>query len=308
MDDNNNTPPGLFQRHAGSFAENITVPRPGEFSPGIRVAARYLVRPLAKLLHRARLEGLEKLPTEGPYLLVANHSAGMGMEEIGCFFSEWLTRRPDHPIAGFALPMGFKLPPVSWILRRAGAIPSTYDHAHTTLAKGIPILVFPGGDHETLRPVWQANRVDFGGRRGFLRIARDAGVPVVPMGIRGAHYTAPILWRSEKLASLLVLPRLFGLKRWGLSVLSLVGAAAILLLVPLGPLGKIGLTWFWLASPFVFLPWVPWGVRMRIGEPIPAASLFPEDDASLEDALHRVEAAVESLINDRGGKPCTGRG
>lgn len=298
MADNNKTSAGLFNRHAGTFADDIRVERPGQFSPGIRRAARWLVRPLSKVLHRARLEGLENLPGDGPYLLVANHSAGMGMEEIGCFFSEWLHRLPDRPIAGFALPMSFKLPPVSWIVRRAGAIPSTYQHAHETLARGIPILVFPGGDHETLRPIWHANRVDFGGRRGFLKIARDAGVPIVPMGIRGAHYTAPILWRSEKLASLLVLPRLFGLKRWGISALSLAGAAAILLFVPLGPLGKVGLTWFWLASPFVFLPWVPWSIRMRIGEPIPAAELFHDgDDATLADALHRVEKAVESLIN-----------
>jgi 1-acyl-sn-glycerol-3-phosphate acyltransferase len=79
-----------------------------------------------------------------------------------------------------------------------------------------------------LRPLWQYDRVDFGGRVGFLRIAREAGVPVVPLGIRGGHLTAPILFRSRALATLLVAPRLIGQKRRGVSLLGLLVAVAIM--------------------------------------------------------------------------------
>lgn len=60
--------------------------------------------------------------------------------------------------------------------------------------------------------------MDFGGRTGFLKIGREAGVPIVPMGIRGSHMTGPVLVRSTQLATLLLLPRVMGQKRWALNV------------------------------------------------------------------------------------------
>jgi 1-acyl-sn-glycerol-3-phosphate acyltransferase len=291
---------GLLGRSAGTFATGIEIDSPGRFSPGLVGLARRVLRPLNRVLFRARLEGLEKLPEQGPFLLVANHSAGAGLAEIGCFYAEYLARtRGERPLAGFALPLGFRLAPMARLLRAGGAIPSTFEAAEATLKDGVPILIFPGGDHETLRPIWQAHKVDFGGRTGFLRIAREHGVPIVPMGIRGSHFTAPMLWRSERLAHWLILPRLFGLKRWGISVLSVIGVIAIVALVPLPLLARLALAWFWLASPLVFLPWMPWRIRIRIGDPIPPEALFTDSEAEQSDfraTLRQVETAVQAQI------------
>lgn len=254
-----------------------------------------------RLLFRPRLEGVEHLP-DGPFLLVANHSAGIALAEILSFAVTYLEEvGADRPLAAMVLPADFHVWPLSSFVREIGAIPATYDAAATTLAEGVPILVFPGGDYESLRPIWQANRVDFGGRLGFLRVARASGVPVVPMGIRGSHFTAPVLLRSRALANLLVLPRLVGVKRWGVSVLGLAGAVAILglLAIPL-PL-RLAITWLWLGTPLVFLPWLPWTIRMRIGTPLDDKVLFPPDarselDGSLELALETVENAVQALV------------
>ncbi len=238
------------------------------------------------LLFRARLEGLEHLP-EGPFLLVSNHNAGMGLAEIGCFAARFLEQGEGRAIAGFAHPVGFRVWPLSVLMPALGCVPSTYEAAEVCLAQGVPILVFPGGDHETLRPVWQANRVDFGGRRGFLKIARKARVPVVPMGIRGSHYTAPMLMRSRSLAWLLILPRALGIKRWGVSLLGLLGTLALITAQP--NLLGLALAWAWLASPFQFLPILPWTIRMRVGPPLD----LPDD---LDEALPAVEAAVQGLL------------
>jgi len=274
------------------------VDNPGAFSPLVVRIAHALLWPLVRLLFRPCLEGVENLPKDGPYLMVANHSAGAGVAEIICIIVLYLRHvGPDRPLALFALPQGFSVFPLSLLLKSIGAIPSTYDVARETLAKRVPILVFPGGDHETLRPIWQANRVDFGGRMGFLKIARESSVHIVPLGIHGSHYTCPILLRSQLLSWLFVVPRVIGLKRWGISLTGILGAAIILTLAPLGLEWQLLLTWVWLGSPLVFMPIVPWSIRLRIGKPLEPQELFATGaDQELVDALGQVEREVELLV------------
>ena len=271
----------------------------------VRVVLRW-VWPLVRALFRPSIRGLEHLPARGPYLLVANHSAGLGLAELSSFAALYLREvGPERPLAGFAHPRAFGMWPTSVIHPALGVVPSTYPAAEATLAMGVPLLVLPGGDHETMRPITQADRVDLGGRGGFLRIARRAGVPIVPLGIRGSHYTAPILWRSKLLATLLVLPRwVFGVKRWGLSLLAVLGAVGLAML-PLSVPLRLVLMWLWLGSPLVFLPIVPWRVRFAVGAPLDLAwSERPEaEDAEVARALPQVQAELQRLVDGLASDP-----
>jgi 1-acyl-sn-glycerol-3-phosphate acyltransferase len=270
--------------------------RRGVPTPQMRWIIEHVMGPVARVLFRPTIEGLEHLPDDEPFLLVANHSAGMGVAELLSFTVLYLENvGDDRPLAGFAHPISFRVWPLTWLMRELGAVPSTYQAAEEALEAGVPLLMFPGGDHETLRPVWRANSVDFGGRTGFLKIAEKAGVPVVPMGISGSHLTAPILVRSKMLAWLLVLPRLLGLKRWGISLLGVLGAVALAFAPMSLPLTGIAI-WFWLVSPLVFLPIIPWTIRFRIGPPISSEQLFDAQAGELTNALDHVENTVEQLV------------
>lgn len=307
------TPPGRRQpggsavaensNNAGRWAAGIVIANPGQVTPAFAQWVQRRAWPVLRVLHRPSLCGTENLPAQGPFLLVANHSAGIGAAEIECFIALYLQKvGAQRPLAGFALPLSFRLWPSSWLLRQVGAIPSTYEAARDAIGKGVPLLVFPGGDHETLRPLQEANRVDFGGRVGFLRIAREHGLAIVPMGIAGSHYTAPVLWRANWLATALVLPRLFGQKRWGVTLLGALGALAILAGVDAAWPLRAALAWAWLGTPFTLLPWIPWTIRMRIGAPIAASALFAGGaaegtDAAWRSALATVEAAVQAQLD-----------
>jgi 1-acyl-sn-glycerol-3-phosphate acyltransferase len=272
----------------------LAVANPGVPTPlALRVAAR--LRPLVRVAFRATLEGTENLPPSGAFLLVANHSAGLAIAEVASFVALYAARfGATRPIAGFVHRAAFGMWP--WVFRQLGAIPSTYAAAEAALAAGVPILVFPGGDHEALRPFWQAGRVDFNARVGFLRIARAAGVPIVPMGIRGSHFTAPPLVRSRFFAYLFIWPRaVAGGKRWGISLLGAIGAGLILALVPVAWPWRALLAWAWTASPLSMLPWLPWKIRMRIGVPIAPQALFGDGG---DDALPRALTAVESAVRE----------
>ena len=88
------------------------------------------------------------------------------------------------------------------------------------------MLVYPGGDYEVHRPSWERNRVDFGGRKGFIRLALEQDVPIVPVVGVGGQETALFLTRGEHLARAFGLDRLLRLKvlplslalPWGLNV------------------------------------------------------------------------------------------
>lgn len=275
---------------------------PGKPTRGLLAAYRWFLGPFIRMMFRPRLSGWENLPGSGPYMLVGNHS-GTGTAEIwslGHLFIARFGPGSRFPV-GMAHPAAFHLPGIAAFLRGAGAVPATYEAGERVLGAGLPVLIFPGGDHEATRPLWQARRVDFAGRKGFLRIARKAGVPIVPMGIRGSHFTAPILWRSRLWAWFYVFPRLFGARRYALTLLAALGAAFLTL--GLGP--RLGYGWaallgyLWMTSPLsFFMPIVPWTIRFRIGEPIPAAELFGDgDDTALDAAYDRIVGSVQRLVD-----------
>jgi len=278
----------------------VYVPSPGRLAPAFSRFFRRFVAPLVRLSHRPTLTGEENLPSDRPYLLVTNHSGAVGQADAVCLITCWLEKFGDvRPLAAMTHSFGHHAWPVKPFIRAIGAIPTTREAVLATLAAGVPVLVMPGGDHEVTRPLWQANRVDFAGRRGFLRLAREARVPIVPMGIRGTHLTAPVLWRSRLLLPYLTpVPLLLGIRRYPMTLLGALGVLAILLLGArlAWPLQAL-LVWAWLSSQLPLLAWVPWPVRIRIGGPISPEELFTDSDTDLTQALARVQAAVQGCVD-----------
>src|SRR5262249_37584058 len=171
-----------------------------------------------------------------------------------------------RPVAGMAHPGAFHVPPVRYFLQGLGAVEATRAGAAKARAAGVPLLLFPGGDHEATRPLWQADRVDFAGRRGWIRLARELGLAIVPMCITGSHRTLPIV-AGGKAVAWMSGARLIGVHRAPLTLLSVAAGAGALL---------AGLPW-WLSVGTLWasvwatmaLPWVPARIGFHILPPIP---------------------------------------
>jgi 1-acyl-sn-glycerol-3-phosphate acyltransferase len=179
---------------------------------------------------RADVRGLDNIPEQGPVLLVGNHSGGNMIVDTFVFTLAFTTRfgveRAFYQLAhNLVLLLGPLMP---WIpdLRKFGTVAASHDNAERALQSGAAVLVYPGGDYETHRPSWESARVDFGGRKGFIRLALKNNVPIVPVVAIGGQETALFLTRGEGLARLLRLDRLFRLKvlpislalPWGINV------------------------------------------------------------------------------------------
>ena len=186
---------------------------------------------IASFWFRGEVRGLDKIPPTGPVLLVGNHSGGNVTPDTIVFavaFSTYFgTGRPFYQLAHSVV---MAMPALRW-LRKCGTVTASPENADRALARGAAVLVYPGGDYEAHRPSWESARVDFAGRKGFIRVALRNNVPVVPVVSIGGQRTALFLSRGERLAKLLRLDRMFRLKvlpislavPWGLNVGDMLG-------------------------------------------------------------------------------------
>jgi 1-acyl-sn-glycerol-3-phosphate acyltransferase len=185
----------------------------------------------ASLWYRGEVRGLGNIPDHGPVLLVGNHSGGNMTPDTIVFTLAFNTyfgvERAFYQLAhNLVLSM-----PGLGSLRKFGTVAASPENARKALDSGAALLVYPGGDYEVHRPSWERNRVDFNGRKGFIRLALDQGVPIVPVVSIGGQETALFLSRGERLARLLALDRVFRLKvlpislaiPWGLNVGDMLG-------------------------------------------------------------------------------------
>ncbi|HET9105142.1 MAG TPA: lysophospholipid acyltransferase family protein [Solirubrobacteraceae bacterium] len=186
---------------------------------------------LASIWYRGEVRGLGNIPDEGAVLLVGNHSGGNMTPDTAVFTLAFNTyfgvERPFYQLAhNLVLSM-----PGLGSLRRFGTVAASPKNARKALESGAALLVYPGGDYEVHRPTWQRNRVDFDGRKGFIRLALAQNVPIVPVVSIGGQETALFLSRGEGLARMFALDRLFRLKvlpislalPWGLNVGDMLG-------------------------------------------------------------------------------------
>jgi 1-acyl-sn-glycerol-3-phosphate acyltransferase len=181
---------------------------------------------LASLYFRAEVRGLQNIPEEGPVLLVGNHSGGNLTPDTHVFtlaFSTYFgVERRFHQLAHNLV---LSMPGLGW-LRKYGTVAATPENAQRALDVGAALLVYPGGDYEVHRPTWDSAKVDFGGRKGFIRLAKERKVPLVPVVAIGGQETALFLSRGEGLAKLFGLDKMFRLKvlpislalPWGLNI------------------------------------------------------------------------------------------
>ncbi len=230
------------------------------------------------------MHGLEHLPDHNRYLVVANHS-GMGAAELGSLIVGWRDRFGEaRPVAGMAHPVGFGVPLLGYLLRGVGAVEATRQGAAWARAHEMPLLLFPGGDHEASRPLWRANQIDFAGRKGWIRLAREHGLSIVPLCITGSHVTNPILAHGKSIAWLTGL-RALGVRRAPLTASALAVAPLVYgLSRTLGLPRWISAAGAWASmGPTVLLPYVPARLGFHFLPP-----LHPErfQDSSSDDSIY----------------------
>jgi 1-acyl-sn-glycerol-3-phosphate acyltransferase len=244
------------------------------------VAAGWMSRVLEALYRvwwRVDVVNLERVPTRGPVMLVANH--GGTLLPYDALMVATALRR-DHPGHRRARPLVedylCDCPYLGTLLARIGAVRNDPRNARRLLEDDGAVIVFPEGAAGLGKPYRDRYRV---GRfaADFVDVCLATRAILVPVSIVGAEETYPLLGRAERLG------RLFGLP--------------YLPITPMFPwLGALGL-----------LP-LPTKWTIRFGEPLnPAARYETRDPADLalvgrlrEEVRQRIQRMVlESLRRRR---------
>ncbi len=145
---------------------------------------RALVHGLNRLVFRTTVDGLERVPTDGPMIIAPVHRSG-----IDFFVASEVTRRKLHYMAKDSL---WKRPRFGRFLQTLGAFPVHRDaadreamrRAQRVLEAGEVLVLFPEGERRTGPVVKDLHQ-------GVAFLAARTGAPVVPVGIGGSASVMP---------------------------------------------------------------------------------------------------------------------
>jgi 1-acyl-sn-glycerol-3-phosphate acyltransferase len=196
-----------------------------EWDPNFMESQKYFWNPLMDYWFRMEIEGWEKIP-EPPVLLIGIHSGAPFVWDAWTVGIQWWRRFGDErPIHGTAHDALMAAPGISHYFRKMGVLPAAADSMLGALSSGRDVLLWPGGEVDSLRPWTKRDEAILGGRKGFVRLAIKAGVPIVPISTVGGPDSMPVLATGKRLAKALQLDKIARLKMfpialsvpWGIS-------------------------------------------------------------------------------------------
>ncbi len=227
---------------------------------------------------RGRVLGVENIPV-GPALLVGNHNAGITFLEPVLLGLVWHERMNGED--GFyylAHDSLMAMPGLGPLLARGGAVPASHAAAQAIFEAGRKVAVWPGGNHEAFRPWKERHRVDFGGHRGFARLALKNRVPIVPVLSLGGHEAYFVISRGERLARLTGFKKRFRSESFPIF---------------------LGLPWGLGVGPLFHLP-LPVRTLVEVGAPIPLdryAADAHEDEATVTALSALVQDTLQGMMD-----------
>ena len=153
------------------------------YHPGAAIIAG-----VARLLWGLRVEDAERIPREGPFIVVANHCSNLDPPLIG-----WATGHQVGRVVHFMAKIEMRTwPVIGWLatqsgvyfVRRGESDRAAQRFSLETLSAGRPIAIFPEGTRSR-----DGRMRDF--KPGAAFLALRSGAPVLPVAIAGSHRMFP---------------------------------------------------------------------------------------------------------------------
>jgi 1-acyl-sn-glycerol-3-phosphate acyltransferase len=158
--------------------------------PIFRVLAGILL-PFMYSIAKFQVEDGDKLPKSGAFVLSPNHYSEIDPVVVGVFV--WRLGRAPRYLAKASL---FGIPIVGWFLRKSGQVPvqragavrgsDPLAAANKIVAEGHAVVIYPEGSLTRDPELWPMR-----GKTGAVRMALEAGIPLIPMAHWGTQLVMP---------------------------------------------------------------------------------------------------------------------
>jgi 1-acyl-sn-glycerol-3-phosphate acyltransferase len=269
---------GWVAERAGDWSLDV-----GEDQAALMERQKYFWNPLMDYWFRMEIEGWENVP-EPPCLLIGIHSGAPFVWDAWTVGIQWWrrfgTERILHGTAHDAL---MAAPVIGDYFRKMGVLPAAPDSISTALAAGRDVALWPGGEVDSLRPWTKRDEAVLAGRKGFIRMAINTGVPIVPISTVGGPDSMPVIFSGRRLAKALRLDQVARLKMF-----------------------PIAISAPWGLSPAI-LPEIPFPTKIRTAfqEPVEVehdperASDDDYVDAKYEEVRGRIQGGMDALARRR---------
>ena len=215
---------------------------------------------------RVETHHIDRVPTEGRALFVANHSGQLPVDGAMIGTSLLLDLEPPRILRAMVERWVPTLPHASVFMSRCGQVVGTPENCRALLEDDEAILVFPEGSagiSKTYDRRYQLQRFGY----GFMRLALEMKAPIIPVAVVGAEEQAVSLydWRAAA---------------------RLVGAPAF----PITPLTP-------LLGPLGILP-MPVKYHLLFGEPLTFVGDPNDEDGRVGRHVRHVKNAIRGLIEE----------
>lgn len=173
---------------------------PGEFNETLLRAQMPMWDVLCRYYFRLDVGGWDRIP-KPPCLFVGVHSGGtLTMDAWTLLYAWWRRFENERLLHGTAHDVLMALPGLGDYFRQMGVLPAAREPVGEALAAGYDVIVWPGGEKDSMRRWTERDTAVLGGRAGFVHMALDCGVPIVPVATIGGHDTVFVLSEGRFLA------------------------------------------------------------------------------------------------------------
>lgn len=239
------------------------------FDPIYDAKFRRLLDFLYTTYFRVETHDIERVPSRGRCLLVANHSGTVPLD--GVMIKTAVKREHPDPrhVRWLTEDFIYHFPFLGSVMNRLGAVRACQENAERLLASEELVAVFPEGVKGIGKLFSERYRLQRFGRGGFIKLCLRTGTPIVPVAVVGAEETNPMLFKLEYMSKAIGVPY-----------------------VPVTPT-------FPLLGPFGLLP-APTKWQIFFGEPLDLSGHGPDaaDDEILVGKLaERVRASIQGMLD-----------
>lgn len=144
--------------------------------------------PVLEKYYRAEFIGLDNIP-DGPFLGVGNHTGMHFMPESFLWLCKYHSNHEHRPMYTLVHDFPYRLAEKLRLpLHAFGILDANKSSALEALREGCAVTVYPAGDRDNAKPFFERNEIDFFEHTGYVKLALNAQVPIVPIvGVGGGE-------------------------------------------------------------------------------------------------------------------------